>query len=311
MKFFKLQKSFIGSVLIEALVSVAIVSVGSLGLINLQGNLIRARGEANQQEQAVLLAKSKMEELRNYSTKNEYSAITTGYDNVQGTSALYWRYWGVGTNVQPDYKLIHVFTYWQKPDGGWKIITLVSRIAELSLINSGKVIQSGTTGTTPITPTNDNYNNNGGGDTGGDGQDGSQTVVTDDGTILVYDTASQRVLTINGHPAVTITGNVTKASGRSSPGKVDFAAIIVSASGSGASYCSSSQSATETVSYTCILQNTFSGSINIGGITDAKVCGKQLNTYQNQLIPLTGQDYMLFKSTSACADSFPYEIAVL
>ena len=66
-----------GSTLLEALISLAIVSIGALGLINLQSNLIQTKSFANQKVEAMQLAENKIEELRNFSTLDGYDALST------------------------------------------------------------------------------------------------------------------------------------------------------------------------------------------------------------------------------------------
>ena len=156
MKTLTFKEKIWGFVLVETLISLAIISVGSLGLINLQGKLIKSRSLANQNNQALVIAIDKIEQLRNYSTKSKYNEIISINDSVQKESALYYRKLIVTTNTNPNYKVVNVSVSWMKQDGNFKTINLQSNIAELSIVNSGKAMKT-ISALSLKSPPNDNY----------------------------------------------------------------------------------------------------------------------------------------------------------
>ena len=54
-----------GSVLLEALIAILIFSIGILGIVALQGNMIKATGEANYRAQATFVAQQRLSEIWN------------------------------------------------------------------------------------------------------------------------------------------------------------------------------------------------------------------------------------------------------
>lgn len=131
-----------GSTLVEALISVGIVGIGALGLVSLQSNLIHAKAQANQHNEAMLVAQTKLDELRNYSTLAAYNALGSGNDNYAGANTIYTRTWTVTNFTSPDYKTVALEISWIKSDGQQGSIQLTSRIAKLNPVLSGKAMES-------------------------------------------------------------------------------------------------------------------------------------------------------------------------
>lgn len=141
----------IGSAIVEALITVTFIGIGSLGLINLQGNLIHSKANANQSAEAMQIAKAKIEELRNYSTISGYNAISSSSDSYNGVNATYSRTWTATQNTNPDYTVIDLTVTWPKQDSSTGTINIRSHIAKLNPVLSGKAMDD-SSNTTPLAP---------------------------------------------------------------------------------------------------------------------------------------------------------------
>ncbi len=144
-------KSQIGSTLIEALITVSIVSIGALALVNLQSKLIRANSIAYQSSEAMVVADSKMEQLRNFASEFDYQAIESGTDTYSGVNTSYQRSWNVASYSEPEYKKIILEVTWNKRDGSQGSIILDSQIAKFDAQLSGSIMALSQV-SSPLTP---------------------------------------------------------------------------------------------------------------------------------------------------------------
>ena len=139
--------------MLEALISISIVSIGSLALINLQSRILKSNGNAYQNSEAMRVAKTKLEELRNYSTLASYDTISSGSDNYIGISTGYARSWAVTKITAPNYATIALNITWARRDNTTGTINLSSRIARLDPVLGGRAMDN-SSGTQPLNPAN-------------------------------------------------------------------------------------------------------------------------------------------------------------
>lgn len=142
-----------GSTLLEALISIFIVGLGSLGLINLQGRMQNSQSETHQYKEAMYIAETKIEELKTFSTLSGYDALASGSDNYIGINSTYTRTWTVTKNAAPKYATINLTITWQKRDGATATVTQESEIARLNPILSGRAMDS-VAASAPLSPSN-------------------------------------------------------------------------------------------------------------------------------------------------------------
>lgn len=314
------MKKLLGFSTIEALIAVLVVSVGALAVSAMQGNLTHAKNVNNQRNEAQILSQQKMEELRNFDSLSSYDALTSGQDSITSANTSYTRAWTVTTNANPNYKTIQLTISWQSADGNNDSITLSSSIARHDPKDSGDAISSGGgAGLSPDgavvvaqeeeeapaeeSPSEISENVP---DGAVDNGDGTSTLTVDGGTELKYDNSDGDLLQINNVNAVQISGSVTEASGSDAPpGSVRLTDVTINPTSDGSvTYCTSSITG-DTLNYNCVFQNTWSGSINLGGVTNTKVCVNSSQPYSNVLNNLFGQDFQLFKSSKSCSGSTP------
>jgi Tfp pilus assembly protein PilV len=323
-----MKKGNIGSTLVEALISVSIVSVGALGLVNLQGNMIRNRVEADQSNEARILAKAKIEELRNYGTEAEYNAIQSGQDDapITGTTASYTRSWAVTDFSSPDYKTVAVTVSWSDRNGTDQQLIINSDIGLLSLVNAGKAMES-TVADVPLEPPNANYIGNQGDDQAPaeeeppveeeqqqeeeevQNDDDSTYTLVEQGATLVFDSNTDEIISIDGHPAVVISGSMDNPSSNGNSANVNLDNVTISVSSNGSGVCIRADAGADPVSYTCYLQNASTVTITPSNISGVKLCASMSsNTYTNQTTSLTGQNYEFYKTNKSCSGSTPNDL---
>lgn len=119
-----------GSSLIEALLCVGMIGLASLAMVKLQSQLIQSNVIANQRSEALMLAESKMEELRSFSNEGLYNALSSGGDTYSGLNASYKRSWQITENTEPAYKTINLVVNWALRDGQTGSVVLDSKIAK-------------------------------------------------------------------------------------------------------------------------------------------------------------------------------------
>lgn len=149
-------KLITGSVLVEAMISVALAAVVSLSLINLQSKILKTTSTINQYAQANTLAKSELEQERNYLNNSAYQLISNDSDLHTGINTAYTKSVTVTEFLNPSYKKITVDVSWLGNDGTTKSLTFNSHIGKLSVYNAGKAMEANVI-TPPLQPTNANY----------------------------------------------------------------------------------------------------------------------------------------------------------
>lgn len=142
MKLRKLQ----GQTLIESLATIVIVAIGVIALIRFQNYLSYDNSVSLQRADALTLARSTIETLRDYQVLNTtsgytaYSGISSGSSSVTGTSATYSVSWTVTTLVNPDYKTIDVTVSWTDRRGTSQSVRLISHVAGIEPANSAAIM---------------------------------------------------------------------------------------------------------------------------------------------------------------------------
>ncbi len=120
-----------GFTLIEALVTLMLVSVGLLGLAQLQVRALTASANSKAQTTAVGLAQQKIEELRGI----RYDLLASSADQPAaqpGDNAAYSRRWSVtpAATSALAYKAVSITTSWQSAEGETRSLTLGTVIAQ-------------------------------------------------------------------------------------------------------------------------------------------------------------------------------------
>lgn len=87
-----------GFVLIEAMVALAVIALGILGVAKLNSLFIEVGGQAKARTQAVQLAQGRLEQLRNLAVEGQFTAIGDGADTVTGQTAVFNRSWQAVNN---------------------------------------------------------------------------------------------------------------------------------------------------------------------------------------------------------------------
>lgn len=120
--------SHAGFTLIEALIALTVLSLGLMGLAQLQARVFASAGQSKTQTVAVDLAHQKIEELR----ATPYDEIQSAADTPEhraGHQASFARRWVVSERADPDYKAVRVTTSWQSPAGESRSVGLSAFIA--------------------------------------------------------------------------------------------------------------------------------------------------------------------------------------
>lgn len=124
------RSSALGFSLVEAMIALLVLSVGLLGLAQIQVRVLNSMGLAKAQTTAVNLTQEKIESLR----ASPFAEIQTGMDEPSeraGDHSRYARRWVV-TPTTPGagtVKHISVTTQWTTPDGDTREVTLTTMVA--------------------------------------------------------------------------------------------------------------------------------------------------------------------------------------
>lgn len=119
-----------GFSLIEVLVAVAIIGFGLLALTRLQSGLSSGAALAKQRSEAAMLGQQKIDDLRRFATLAAYTAMTSGSDQIVGTTATFDRAWTVTrTSTAPLFATVNVTVTWATSTGATQTATLDTAIA--------------------------------------------------------------------------------------------------------------------------------------------------------------------------------------
>ena len=146
-----------GFALIEALVALAVVGLGSMGLAGMQMFLARNGELAAQRTQAAELADSCLDALRAYAVPEDWASLPTRPQTAGGTSlcpagpvsitpansnTVYTRQVFVGTVVADNLKPVTVKVSWQDRAGETHALDFTSVIAKADPADAGRVVVS-------------------------------------------------------------------------------------------------------------------------------------------------------------------------
>lgn len=135
-----------GQGLAEALITFAIIAIGTVSLVTFQNNLAYHNSITQQRNDAITLATQKVEALHDFhvlNTQSGYTAyqdIVTGTSTSTGTSATYTLNWTITTNTNPNYKTIDVTVTWTDRRGTAQSVRMTSRIGKTDPSFSASVI---------------------------------------------------------------------------------------------------------------------------------------------------------------------------
>jgi len=128
-------KQMQGQTLIEALITLLIIAFSILSLVRLQNYLVLNNSIAAQQGEAVKLALSEIETLRDFQVLNNasgytsYQSIASGSSTVTGTNTTFTVTWTVTPYTSPTWKKVHVTVSWSDNAGTSHSITQDTNIA--------------------------------------------------------------------------------------------------------------------------------------------------------------------------------------
>jgi Tfp pilus assembly protein PilV len=142
----KSRKAISGQTLIEALIAVLFIAGAAIAIIRLQSYLSYNNSVAQQKGDAVILAISKIEELRNFQVLNNtsgytsYQSIATGTSTTTIANTNYTLTWTVTPNTSPTYKNLNVLVSWTDRTGTAQSIRQISIVAGIDPQNSSAIM---------------------------------------------------------------------------------------------------------------------------------------------------------------------------
>jgi Tfp pilus assembly protein PilV len=134
-----------GQSLIEVMLTLLIIAVGTIALIRFQNYLSYTTSVAQQRTDATLLAISTIESKRDFHVLNtmtgytSYQSITSGSSTTSGPSATYTITWAVTVYTNPTYKTITVTVSWLDRRGITQTIQQITNIAGIDPQNSAAI----------------------------------------------------------------------------------------------------------------------------------------------------------------------------
>jgi Tfp pilus assembly protein PilV len=132
-----------GFSLVEALLSVVVGAVATLGLVGVDVTAIAGSSNSKAQGEALAMAAQKLEQLRSLDGLAGYQALasSTAPDSGSGTTGNFSRTWTVVKSAStgaPKHAQVAVTVSWQDSDGAAQLVTLDSYIAELQPAKTGQ-----------------------------------------------------------------------------------------------------------------------------------------------------------------------------
>lgn len=192
--------------LIEILVTLGILTVGILGVASLHGVITRQSGDNKARAEAVSIAQSRIEEMRNYTSEVDDQAgfdllyaDTDGFANsntIYGVNAVFTRQESISSATNT--KDISVQVDWTDPEGDTERVTLSSQLSYVSprsagdtALDSAPQLVDPPTGRARL----------------GEGElpEGAQTVANGDGTSLYMDGSEDLMLVSDDQIVLTLT----------------------------------------------------------------------------------------------------------
>lgn len=119
-----------GSVLLEVLIAAVIGGISILTISKLQASIMINNVAAQQKNQARMLAQAKMEEMRNFSSLQQYDNIAATASVIHKDSKDYHRSETIQHVTEPHYKVINVRVNWEGNDRKNKTVILSSVVSK-------------------------------------------------------------------------------------------------------------------------------------------------------------------------------------
>lgn len=141
-----MKKYVVGQTLIEALVTILFISISVIALIRFQNYLSYDNSLSQQKADAITLAQSTIENLRDFHVLNNtsgytsYQSIASGTSSSTGTTATYTITWTVTASTNPTHKEIDVTVSWTDRRGTAQSVRLISDVAGIEPANSAAVM---------------------------------------------------------------------------------------------------------------------------------------------------------------------------
>ncbi len=135
-----------GQTLIEALVTILFISITVIALIRFQNYLSYDNSLSHQKADAIMLAQSTVESLRDFHVLNNtsgytsYASIASGTSTSTGVSAVYTITWTITSATNPTHKAIDVTVTWTDRRGTAQSVKLNSDVAGIEPANSAAVM---------------------------------------------------------------------------------------------------------------------------------------------------------------------------
>lgn len=301
-----------GFTFIESMVVASIFVFGFVAANKVQVNMIKGKQAATQGGEAVQVSAQEVERLRNFSNLTDYGAIANSSGSLNAANTTYTD--ALTVTTQTRYKRLDQTLTWTDANSGAQTISMASYINGADPKYSGLLFSTAYNDTPLPSP--------GAGASTSETSDPpaspeatsspSTTDVTIPGTdiVVTYDQNNQ-VTAINHGDAVTLSGAVTVGTAADAPtNSVTLSEVTVTPTSTNniVNTCSYSGS---TGVISCIMGSTWSGSILLGGVTSVKVCVTTEQPYTNLLTSLTGQNYILIKTTRSCPSTHPHLLQTL
>ena len=124
-----------GFTLLEALVALAVVSIGLMGVVRLQGLMVRYADVSKQRSEATRLAQQQIETLRSYTTievaagQLSWNGLAGGNDSTS-TNADFARTWTLSGSSSDPLRRVSVNVAWNDRAGEAQNVTLNSVISK-------------------------------------------------------------------------------------------------------------------------------------------------------------------------------------
>lgn len=132
---YSLKTSIKGQTLVEVFITLLFVAVSVIALIRFQSYLAYDNNLSQQKSIATMLARNKIEQLRDFQVLantagyTSYQSIVTGSSTQTVTNTSYTISWTITANTNPTYKLINVNVAWTDRYSGAQSVRLVTNIA--------------------------------------------------------------------------------------------------------------------------------------------------------------------------------------
>lgn len=137
-----------GFSLVEAMIALVLVAAGVAVFVRFESVMLRDRQYIDQENEAVVVARNKINQLRGYSVipttsgQNAYDDIISGSSSVVKATTTYNLSWTVTTNTNPDYKTVRITVSWTDSRNQSKTVVFDTIIGKVNPADTGKISQS-------------------------------------------------------------------------------------------------------------------------------------------------------------------------